>query len=278
MNYYDNLNKVIDTIEKELTNEIDYNELAKIVGISSYSLQRTFSFLTGMTLTEYIRKRRLSKAAEDIKRTDKKIIDIALKYRYDSPVSFSNAFKKMHGISPAIARKSNKSLKIFDKIQFKSAIEEIKEFEYRIVEMDEQEFYGVTTGIIADEDYKSIRELYTKSRQDGTMDFFIQNGKQKELYYGIYNPIIKDDKYTTKATYYIAGKTKRNDFEKVKTPKGLWVCFTLTNKKQEDIKDLYNYMYTKWLTSSGYKEALYYPQLEIYYKDSCEICIAIEKT
>lgn len=278
MNYYDNLNKVIDTIEKELTNEIDYNKLAKIVGISSYSLQRTFAFLTGMTLTEYIRKRRLSKAAEDIKRTDEKIIDIALRYQYDSPVSFSNAFKKMHGISPANARKSNKALKLFDKIQFKPAIEEIKEFKYRIVEMEDQEFYGVTTGIIPDEDYNSIRNLYTKCRKDGIMDYFIRNSNQKELYYGIYNPIIEDDKYNTKGTYYITGKTKRSDFKKVKIPKGLWVCFTLQNKMQKDIIELYNYMYTKWLPSSGYGETLYYPQLEIYYKDFCEICIAIEKT
>lgn len=278
MNYYDNLNKIIDTIEKELTNEIDYNKLAKIVGISSYSLQRTFSFLTGMTLTEYIRKRRLSKAAEEIKRTDEKIIDIALKYQYDSPVSFSNAFKKMHGIAPAIARKSNKTLKVFDKIQFKSAIEEIKEFKYRIVEMEEQEFYGVTTGIILDDDDKSIRDLYTNSRQDGTMNFFINNSNQKELYYGIYKNLIKDGKYTNKGTYYICGKEKRKDLKNIKIPKGLWVCFTLPNKKQKKINELYNYMYTKWLPSSGYEEALYYPQIEIYYKDSCEICIAIEKT
>ena len=278
MNYYDNLNKVIDTIEKELTNEIDYNELAKIVGISSYSLQRTFSFLTGMTLTEYIRKRRLSKAAEDIKRTNIKIIDIALKYKYDSPVSFSNAFKKMHGISPSIARKSNKPLKIFDKIQFKSAIEEIKEFEYRITEMEEQEFYGVTTGIITYEDYKTISELYTKSKQDGTMDFLIQNSNQKELYYGIYKTIIENNNYTTKNMYYIAGKTKIKNFKTIKIPKALWVCFLLPNKEQKNISSLYTYMYTKWLPSSGYKEALYYPQLEIYYKNSCEICIAIQKT
>lgn len=219
MKYYDNLNKVIDTIEKQLTSEINYDELAKIVGISSYSLQRTFSFLTGMTLTEYIRKRRLSKSAE-----------------------------------------------------------EIKEFKYRIVEMGEQEFYGITTGIIPQNDSKSIQALYIKSIQDGTKDFFIKNSNQKELYYGIYKSIIKDGIYTDKGIYYIAGKTIQKGLEKVKIPKGLWICFTLSNKNQQDINQLYDYMYTKWLPNSKYKEALYYPQLEIYYEASCEICIAIEKT
>lgn len=278
MKYYDNLNKVIDTIEKELTSKIEYNELAKIVGISSYSLQRTFAFLTGMTLTEYIRKRRLSKAAEEIKKTDEKIIDIALKYQYDSPVSFSNAFKKMHGISPANARKSNQKLKVFDKIQFKPAIEEIKEFKYRIVEMEEQEFYGVTTGKISNQNKKAIRDLYTKIKSDGTMQFFIKNFNQEELYYGIYDPIINNGEYTDNAKYYIAGKKKRDNLEKIKIPKGLWVCFTLLNKEQVDIIKLYNYIYTEWLPSLGNRESIYYPRLEIYYKDYCEICIAIENS
>ena len=118
MNYYDSLNRLIDTIEKNLENEIDYNELAKVIGTSSYTMQRIFVFLTGMTLTEYIRKRRLSKAAEELRKTENRVIDIATKYGYDSPVSFSNAFKKIHGQSPANFRKSNTEVTFFSKIQF----------------------------------------------------------------------------------------------------------------------------------------------------------------
>lgn len=126
MNYYENLNKVIDTIEENLTNKIEYKELAKIVGTSAYTLQRIFAFLTGITLTDYIRKRRLSRAAEELLSSDIKIIDLALKYQYDSPVSFSNSFKKMHGISPKLLRKSNETIKIFPKIEFKPTIETIE--------------------------------------------------------------------------------------------------------------------------------------------------------
>lgn len=89
MNYYESLNKLIDTIEESLETQIDYNDLAKVIGTSSYTMQRIFAFLVGITVTEYIRKRRLSKAAEDLKRTNQKIIDIAVKYQYDSPVSFT---------------------------------------------------------------------------------------------------------------------------------------------------------------------------------------------
>ena len=116
MNYYEQLNKIIDKIEENLTEKIDYKELAKIIGTSSYTLQRIFVFLTGITLTDYIRKRRLSRAAEELLSTNIKIIDLALKYQYDSPISFSNAFKKMHGISPQNLRKNKLTLKAFPKV------------------------------------------------------------------------------------------------------------------------------------------------------------------
>lgn len=108
-----------------------------------------------MTLTEYIRKRRLSRAAEELRRTDYKIIDIAMKYQYDSPVSFSNAFKKMYGQSPANFRKSHDEITFFPKLEFNPSIKGMREFKYKIVEIEEQTFYGKTTGLIADTDKKS---------------------------------------------------------------------------------------------------------------------------
>ena len=137
-----------------LSNKIEYKNLAKIAGTSSYTLQRIFTFLTGITLTEYIRKRRLSKAAEELLLSNIKIIDLSIKYQYDSPASFSNSFKKMHGISPQTLRKEKTKIKTFPKIKFKPTIETIDEIEYRVMELEKQEFYGITTGIIKLEDNK----------------------------------------------------------------------------------------------------------------------------
>ena len=86
----DNLNKAIEYIEKNLTNKIDYKELSKIVGLSEQSFNRVFSFLTDNTITEYIRKRRLSKAYEELKNSDIKIIDLATKYNYESDISYKS--------------------------------------------------------------------------------------------------------------------------------------------------------------------------------------------
>ena len=84
---FEYLNEMVEYIEDNLTEEIDYKQLAKIVGISEYSLQRIFMFLTNISIAEYIRKRRLSKAFEELKTSNIKIIDLAVKYCYDNSVS-----------------------------------------------------------------------------------------------------------------------------------------------------------------------------------------------
>lgn len=275
MNYYEELNKVIEKIEENLKEKINYKDLAKIIGTSSYTLQRIFVFLTGITLTEYIRKRRLSRAAEELLSTDIKIIDLAIKYQYDSPISFSNAFKKMHGISPQNLRKNKLTIKAFPKIEFKPTIETIEELEYRIINSEKQKFYGKTTGIIQKNNSKAIEDLYNKSRNEKVIDFIINNSDGKELYYGASIDIYEKD-LTNKMQYYILGKKPRKDFVTIEIPKSTWACFKLSSKEQIDILKLYNTIYTKWLPSSKYAEILNYPQLEIYYEDKCEICIPVK--
>lgn len=275
MNYFDNLNKIIKNIENNLTEKIEYKELAKIIGTTSYTMQRIFAFLTGITLTEYIRKRRLSKAAEEILTSEIKIIDVALKYQYDSPISFSNAFKKMHGISPQTLRKTKTAFKTFPIIEFKPITETINELEYRIIELGKQTLYGVTTGIISLEDSQAIRNLYNKSRENKSIDFMIENSNGKELYYGASKDIYNDE-ISNKIQYYILGRKNKKDFIKLEIPASTWACFKLNTKEQKDILKLYNTIYTKWLPSSIYNEILQYPQLEIYYENNCEICIPVK--
>lgn len=275
MNYWENLNQIINKIEDNLTNKIDYKELAKIIGTSSYTLQRIFVFLTGITLTEYIRKRRLSKAAEELLASRIKIIDLSLKYQYDSPVSFSNAFKKMHGVSPMALRKANTKIKTFPKIEFKPTIETIHELEYRIVKLKKQTLYGITTGMIQMDNHEAIQKLYHKAREEGIIDFMIKQAKGKELYYG--TSVEKyHDEISGKMQYYLLGKEKRKDFVSLEIPAATWACFKLPTKKQKDIVKFYNTIYTKWLPSSEYKEILQHPELEIYYEKDCEICIAVK--
>ena len=275
MEYYIGLNKIIDNIEDNLTNEINYKELAKTIGTSEYTLQRIFCFLTGITLTDYVRKRRLSKAGEDILTNNEKLIDIAIKYGYDSPASFSRAFKKMYGINPSDVKNENVTLKAFPKMRFEEIKNTISELEYRIVELPEQIFYGKSTNVILENDKDSIKELWDKLKEDKTLEYIINNSDGKELYYASSKFIYEDHK-NEQMKYYILGKKKREDFEELIIPKATWIAFRINSKEQKDILKLINTIYTKWLPSSNYNALLPYPELEIYYKDYCEYYIAVE--
>lgn len=276
--YYKVLNNVIEDIENNLTEKINYNKLAKIAGTSEYTLQRIFCFLTDMTLTEYIRKRRLSNAAEDLKRGEEKIIDIAIKYQYDSPISFARAFKKMHNVAPSEVRNVKTSIKSFPKIEFKQVEEYNKELTYRVIELQEQTFYGKTTGIISHKDKKAIADLWKKCKSDGTLDYIIKTSKGLEKYYGAVVDIYENStkRSERKMKYFILGKEYKSGFTKLVIPKATWACFKINSKEQVDILNLFDEIYMRWLPNSKYNEILAYPSIEIYYDNYCEICIPVK--
>jgi AraC family transcriptional regulator len=105
------MNQALTYIEENLAQEIDYKEVAKRALCSEYHFKRMFSFLAGVTLSEYIRRRRLTLAAFELKQDRVKVIDVAMKYGYHSPDSFARAFQQLHGITPSEARKSGLSLR-----------------------------------------------------------------------------------------------------------------------------------------------------------------------
>ena len=114
MEWIATIQKAIAYIEEHLLEDINYEDIAKHLNTSSYEFHRTFSFLTGMTVGTYIRNRRLSLAGFDIINTTDKIIDIALKYGYETPESFTKAFTRFHGVSPKIARDDSAKLVLFN--------------------------------------------------------------------------------------------------------------------------------------------------------------------
>lgn len=114
------MNQAIDYMEDNLTGDIDLTVASRYVGCSVWEFQRIFSFLAHVAPGEYIRRRKLTLAAADIQRGNDKIIDVALKYGYDSPASFSRAFSQSHGVTPSAARSGGAALIAFPKITFES--------------------------------------------------------------------------------------------------------------------------------------------------------------
>lgn len=100
MEWLTKLGKAINYIEFNLDKDISYEEASKIAGCSLYCFQRIFSYIAGISLSEYVRRRKMTQAAFELQRTNSKVIDVALKYGYSSPTSFNRAFQSIHGITP----------------------------------------------------------------------------------------------------------------------------------------------------------------------------------
>jgi len=132
MDWITGMQKALDYIEANLTEEIDYEKVAAESFSSCYHFQRVFSILCGYTLGEYIRSRRLSLAGAELASGKEKVIDVALKYGYDSPDSFTKAFQKFHGITPSQARTDGSRLKSFSRLSIKISLEGGSTMNYRI--------------------------------------------------------------------------------------------------------------------------------------------------
>ena len=166
MDWITGMQKAIDYIEANLTEKIDYEKVAAESFSSSYHFQRVFSILCGYTLGEYIRLRRLSLAGAELANGKERVIDIALKYGYDSPDSFAKAFQKFHGISPSRARADGNMLKSFSRLSIKISLEGGSIMNYRIEEKNEIILTGYKRRFsgIPGERMEQEKEMYVKTR------------------------------------------------------------------------------------------------------------------
>lgn len=138
------INNAMEYLETHLCAEWDLGKLAEIACVSADSFLRFFSYMTGMTLNEYIRRRKLTLAAFDLQNTKEPIVDIAVRYGWESGTAFSRAFFRQHGIAPSVFRRNGGSLKIFPPASFHITIKGAKEMDFRIIELKDTPLYGIS--------------------------------------------------------------------------------------------------------------------------------------
>lgn len=262
MNFYVSLNQMIDYIEAHLLEKIDYKVLARFLGVNAYTMERVFSLLCNMTITEYIRMRRLSMACYDLLYGKEKIIDIAIKYGYENPISFSRAFQKFHGLKPSEVQKGNGNFKNFPKIHFEDRVVPNVTMEYQIRSLPEFVLYGkgkkVTDSTISREAPK----------------FFSYMKKNYHVF--DYGMVVYENRfYSDNYEYWVLTKEERSDLERYVIPASKWLVFYLPSLKAKDIQKLADDFYYSFLPSSKFNLRPI-PELEIYYKDYMEFLIPIE--
>ena len=142
MNMLERMNTTIEYIEKHLLEALHMPMIAKVAGTSENEIQKTFYALTGISIVEYVRRRRLTLAGFELQKREKSVLEIALEYGYTSPDSFTRAFRLMHGITPSAVRKGGCLLKSYGKITFVLTIKGVNAMNYRILKKEELRIIG----------------------------------------------------------------------------------------------------------------------------------------
>ena len=290
MNWIQGIQKAIDYVEENICEEIDYEEVAKRAYSSPFHFQRVFGILCGFSLGDYIRMRRLSLAGEELSRGDAKIIDIAMKYGYDTPESFSRAFTRFHHISPSEAKRGGKA-KIFTPLSVKLTLTGGSKMDYRIEKREafqvvcRRKSVGKPQSANATPD---ITAMWQEFGADGTMDRLIACLPQKPVMNGLLGICFSAELNARQFPYGIGveydGRKVDDDLEIVTIPANTYAVFTSTGKMPDAFIETYHRIVTEFFPQSTQYEYAENVEFEVYSSDDttnpnyqCEIWIAVNE-
>lgn len=269
------IQNAIAYMEKNLTEELNISDIAARAYVSEFHFQRIFSVLCGFTVGEYIRNRRLTLAAQELSADNAKVIDVALKFGYDSPDSFTRAFTKFHGISPSAAKEKGAELKAFAPLRIKLTLEGGTMMEYKIVEKQAFTVMGKSRSFNTDSSYAEIPKFWQEHMQSS----------DSKLICGMYGVCIdsdgKDFDYIIADNYDPCKEVPEGCVTRV-IPAGTWAIFPC---RLETLQTVNTKIWSEWLPSAReYKLAGNY-NIEAYFcsgsddpKDMrCEIWVPVEK-
>jgi len=238
----------MDYIEDNIREEISLEAVAAVTPYSAFHFQRLFGYLTDMPLSEYIRRRKMTLAAAELQRGDIRVLDLAVKYGYDSADSFCRAFVKLHGVTPSQARRKGTALKSYPKLTFHILVRGEEPMDYKIEEKEAFDVLALTR--VFDEE-NSAAELPAYWSE------FFSNGHARVLRgdFGICREVV-DGKFK----YSIADPCEPGDavpegFERFTIPASAWAVFTCIGAMTGAIQDMWKRMYDEWLPSSDYELA-----------------------
>lgn len=289
MDWITGIQRALDYTEAHLTGEIDYEAVAKAACSSSFHFQRMFSLLCGFTLGDYIRMRRLTLAAEDLMRTDAKVIDIAYQYDYDTPESFSRAFTRFHGVTPTEAR-HGRSVKSFSRLSVKLILSGGTTMDYRIEKKAEFKIVCKKKQVTqpqGDTATADISAFWNECARDGTMEKICKYGKFDNLH-GVLGICFSEELADSGFPYgigaeYNGAPLNGEALDIITIPAYTYAVFQCKGKMPDAFKDTYKKICTEFFPQSNYEyghgvELEVYPSADVQDPEySCEIWIAVKE-
>ena len=274
MNYINELKRAVDYIEDNLDKDINFEIVAKEVGMSAFYFQRIFTAIIGISPTAYIRNRRLTVAAQEISKNNENILDIALKYGFESHEAFSRAFKNFHGIIPKMAKTDGNEFKNFSKANLDIEVNANNILSYRIESKDIIKVSAFFRKFNI-ENKDEIPKYWEELKESGTLEK-ISNNYKKDLL-GICIGTQSDFEYK-----YGIGVEQTEDIETniemetIEIPKSTWVVFKCEGQDEKNINELWSRIYKEFFITSSYKQSMDI-DFELYDDKNTEIWIPISK-
>jgi len=271
------ITNAIAYIEENLMNDIDINTIADQAYVSSFYFQKIFTVLCGFTVGEYIRNRRLTLAAQELCSTDIKVIDVSLKYGYDSPDSFTRAFTKFHGVSPSSAKGHGSKLNSFAPLKIKLTLEGGTMLEYKIVEKAQFTVMGKSRRFNMETSYSEIPKFWKEHMESG----------ESTLICGMYGICMDSDGKNFDyliADNYLPWSDLPNGIDTKVIPSGTWAVFPCHGPLPKALQDVNTKIWSEWLPSckayklaGNYNIEMYTPPCENPEEYYSEIWVPVEK-
>ncbi len=242
MNWVENISEAIEYIEKNITEKLTIEDIARHACVSPFYFQKGFTMLCGFTVGEYIRNRRLSLAASDLLSTDEKIIDIALKYGYDSPDSFTKAFTRFHNVTPTDVRRNEATIKSYAPLTISFILKGAYILDYKIVEKDSFTVIGVSKNFKYENGAKEVPKFWQEH-------FASEKSKIVSGSYGInmdQNSNEDEFEYMIADNYNPMSDIPEGFVTKI-IPKHTWVVFPNKGLPSKTMPELNKIIFTEWL-------------------------------
>ena len=246
MNWTKIIEDAIQFIEANITEDLSIDRIAREVNTSAFYFQKGFSMLCGYTVGEYVRMRRLSNAGEELISSDIKVIDLAIKYGYDSADSFTKAFTRFHGSTPTDARNNGATIKSFAPMHIKLTLEGGQTMEYRIEKKPAFKVIGVSKIIDYGDSYSTIPKFW---------DEVFANKDNKLM--GVYGVCLDDEVQGDRFRYMIADDyneelAKVNGLEVKEIPEFTWAVFPCRGAMPQALQSVNTKVFNEWLPSGKY--------------------------
>ena len=290
MEWIAGIQRAIDYVEAHLSEEIDYEKAAKEACSSAFHFQRIFSMLCGFTLGDYIRMRRLSLAAADLAGGEDKVIDIALKYGYDSPESFTRAFTRFHGITPTQAKRGG-NVKSFSGLSVKLILTGGSTMDYRIEKLDAMKVVCRRKTVekpVSDGPAEEISAFWEECTRDGSIrklaGYMPKEPRLKGLLGICYSAKTQEDRFPYGIGVEYDGRAVEDGMEVLELPPHTYAVFTCKGKMPEAFAETYKKIVTEFFPKRDRYEYEQEIELEVYPSDkvsdpsyACEIWVAVRE-